>query len=301
MSWRPISAFIWSSGPNRSLTNAPRRARVFRTSWGVLGVAALLVLPVIPSGAANAAGADKLPTAGELSLPSAPAAIGPLKRDSNGKIVPAAPRVPIVPRGTPAPDPRAAGPLNTKPAGLPPSAPPPPVDPQTLPGFGARPGPENSVFDPRGILSLQDRARHERIAARHQADIDRILREESTAKLRGTPVDSRGLTLREVALEQQLERIDKEVREHEIDHYRVGLPYGSLPEYWAVTGPLGKQYTVTGVTRFDVSEIVGSTEETLRKFKILRRAALAPRIPSATDRRIASELTLLIAILRSRR
>ena len=258
-------------------------------------------MPAILSGDAYAADGGTLPTAGELSLPSAPAAVGPLRRDSDGNIVPAAPRIPITPREPldRAPPPR--GPLDIKPAGLPPSAPPPPVDPQTLPGFDAQPGPENSIFDPRGILSLQDRARHERIAARHQADIDRILREESTAKLRGAAVDSRGLTLREVALEQQLEQMDKEVREHEMDHYRTGLPYGALPEYWAVTGPLGKRYMVTGITRFDVSEIVGSTEETLRKFEILRRAALAPRIPSATDRRIASELTRLIAILRSRR
>lgn len=284
---------------------ASHRGRGFQTSWdilkGILGGVALLVLPALPLGAADAAGSSNLPRAGELSLPSAPAAVGPLKRDSSGKIVPSAPRAPITP---PAPldrDTPPSGPLKAKPTGLPPSAPPPPVDPQTLPGFDARPGPENSVFDPRSILSLQNRVRHERIAAQHQADIDRILREESTANLRGTPVDSRGLTPREIALEQQLARMDKEVREHEMDHYRAGLPYGSLPEYWSVTGPLGKQYIVTGMTRFDVSEITGNTDETLRKFEILRRAALAPRIPSATDRRIASELTRLITILRSRR
>ena len=265
MSWRRISAFIWSSGPNSISPSASHPGRVFRAPWSVLGVALLLVLLAIPSGDADAADQSALPTAGELSLPSAPAAVGPLKRDSDGNIVPAAPRIPITPRGTLDRAP-PQGPLDIKPAGLPPGAPPPPVDPQTLPGFDAQPGPENSVFDPRSILSLQDRARHERIAARHQADIDRILREESTAKLRGTPVDSRGLTLREVALEQQLEQVDKEVREHEMDHYRTGLPYGALPEYWAVTGPLGKRYVVTGITRFDVSEIIGNTEETLRKF-----------------------------------
>lgn len=114
-------------------------------------------------------------------------------------------------------------------------------------------------------------------------------------------MNSRSLTLREIALEQQLKRIDGEVRNHEMAHYRAGIPFGAQPEYWIVTGPLGQRYVVTGITRFDMSEISGDHDKTLRKFEIIRRAALAPRVPSDVDRRIADELTRLIAILRSRR
>lgn len=114
-------------------------------------------------------------------------------------------------------------------------------------------------------------------------------------------MDSRGLTLREIALERQLKRIDGEVRNHEMEHYRAGIPYGALPEYWEVTGPLGQRYVVTGITRFDMTKISGDHDKTLQKFETIRRAALAPPIPSDVDRGIADELTRLIAILRSRR
>jgi hypothetical protein len=200
--------------------------------------------------------------------------------------------------------PSEAGPLTFRPdqpPPLPPAAATPPAKPQTLPGYRSQPEINTPLFDPRRILSFQDRTRHERAAARHQSDIDRIIKEESRAKAVGVGVDSRGLTLREIALEQQLKRIDRDVHNHEMAHYRAGIPYGALPEYWVVTGPLGKRYVVTGITRFDMSEISGAPDQTLRKLETIRRAALAPSVPSDVDRGIAGELTRLIAILRSRR
>ena len=114
-------------------------------------------------------------------------------------------------------------------------------------------------------------------------------------------MDPRGLTLREIALEQQLKRTDRDVRNHEMAHYRTGIPYGALPEYWMVTGPLGKRYVVTGITRFDMSEISGDRDQTLQKLKAIRRAAPSPGVPSDVDRRIAGKLTRLIATLSGRR
>jgi hypothetical protein len=271
-----------------------------------LGVLMLLALPVPPSWGqpaksagqpAKSAGqpaksATSPPTAHKQSLPEAPSKIGTLRRNKDGNIVQTAP-------GQPA-SPSDVGPLTLRPDGVLPPEPSVRVAPQPLRGYGSRPEIITPIFDLRRILSFQDRTRHERAAARHQSDIDRIIKEESRAKAVGAGVDSRGLTIREISLEQQLTRIDRDVRNHEMEHYRTGIPYGALPEYWVVTGPLGKRYVVTGITRFDMSEISGDRDQTLRKFETIRRAALAPPIPSDVDRRIADELTRLIAILRSR-
>ncbi len=229
------------------------------------------------------------------SLPGKPGEIGTLRRGPDGSIIHVAPD-----RPTPV---QPVKPLPAPVQGLqrPPAERPPDTSP--LPGFSPpsdSPTPSLSapVFDPRRLESLQDQALHRHRAASHQSDIDRILREEKQAKEKGATVDARGLTVREIILEKELVRIDRDVRDHETEHYSAGLPYAQLPEFWLVTGPLGRQYAVSGITRFDISEIVGNPDETIRKYEHLRRAALAPRVPSERDREIARELTQQIELLR---
>jgi hypothetical protein len=237
-------------------------------------------------------------------LPSAPGEIGTLRRGPDGVLIHISPGEEVSAAPNPSP---ATPPENMPKAGIPRVLPPekaarpPETDP--LPGFrppDAEKTPEvaNPAFDPRPLQSLQDRALHRRRAASHQADIDRILKEESLAKDKGAPVDSRGLTARENALERELTRIDREVRDHETEHYRAGLPFSQLPEYWLVTGPLGKQYAVSGITPFDFTEVNGDPEATIRKYQRIRRAALAPRVPSQRDREIALELSRQIETLK---
>ncbi len=264
----------------------------------LLGVLVLLALTARTSGEEPPESAARPPAANQRSLPPSPAKIGRLRRNSDGSIILIGPIEPAPPTDPVPPDLHPDGVMPLAPANPPAALSPiPPSESQPR----SRPDAVTPLFDPQFLQSIQDRTPHEQAAARHQQEIDRILREESRAKTLGTAVDARGLTRREIVLEQQLKRIDREIREHEMDHFRAGLPYGSLPEYWEVTGPLGKRYAVTGITRFDMSWIGDDRDKTLQKFEILRRAALAPRVPSDVDRRIAGELTRLIAILQSRR
>lgn len=261
---------------------------------GVLGALTLAAAFGAPS-RGQTVPPDRLPGLSKPSLPTAPDAIGRLRRDRDGHIVSVPETRPPQPSATPGRQPfddRIGPPAR---AVLPPPA------PETLPGYGERPDIATPVFDPRRVASLQDTQKQQNEARRHQADVDRILEEEKRAKQHGAPTDERGLTAREMALEQALARIDREVREHEMEHYRAALPFSSLPEYWSVTGPLGQRYAVTGITRFEVSEIVGNREETIRKYETLLRAALAPRDPSTADREVAEELMRLLAVLRSRK
>jgi hypothetical protein len=100
---------------------------------------------------------------------------------------------------------------------------------------------------------------------------------------------------------EQLQRRDREVKRHEMEHFQTGQPYASFPQYFYVTGPLNRQFAISGIVIFDASRLLGNKEETLVKLEKLRRAALAPRMPSNQDRQVAAELARLISILRASR
>ena len=134
--------------------------------------------------------------------------------------------------------------------------------------------------------------RRERDAARDlQLDIDQLVHEESKRRTRKTE-----MTRRERVLLDRLRDRHREVQEHEMEHFVTGSPYARAPEYWCVTGPDEKMYAVGGITPFDVTPIRGDIPATLRKYRTLRRAALAPHHPSDVDEMLASELDRAIAI-----
>lgn len=86
----------------------------------------------------------------------------------------------------------------------------------------------------------------------------------------------------------ELQKVDREVRQHEQMHVAAG---GGLvisgPSYTYTQGPDGKSYAVAGEVGIDTSE--GSTpEETVSKARRIRAAALAPADPSAQDRQVAA-------------
>ena len=163
------------------------------------------------------------------------------------------------------------------------------------------------VTDGRGVHPGQilaqgiepDRHQFAEKARQRQNEVARILGEEQTAKSRrGAIVDHQGLTPREQMLQAELMREDREVRAHEMAHFYMGRPYTSDPEYWFVTGPLGKRFAVAGHVRFDLTAIAGDPKGTLKKFETLRRAARAPSIPSQYDLKVATELDRAIEKLR---
>jgi hypothetical protein len=163
------------------------------------------------------------------------------------------------------------------------------------------------VTDGRGVYPGQilvqgiepDRQQFAEKARQRQNEVARILGEEQAVKARrGAIVDHQGLTPREQMLLTELVREDREVRAHEMAHFYMGRPYTSDPEYWFVTGPLGKRFAVAGHVRFDLTPIAGDAKATLKKFETLHRAARAPSTPSQYDLKVAAELERAIERLR---
>lgn len=238
-----------------------------------------------PASDSPPAAGTETPDGAKPGLPGSSGRIGRVRRDSNGRLAPDGPALPAddsaVGSGYPAPPPAVGGvPMNRS------------VRPGTLqpPAF----------YDPRALEQARDRAEHEIRAKRRQIEIDTVLREEKQAKADGAAVDERGLTAREAALVAELERMDRDVRDHEMAHYFAARPHGAFPEYWYVSGPQGRRYAASGITQFDASEIEGDIAASLRKLQKLRQAALAPRVPSDEDRRVAGAIDRLIESLRSR-
>ncbi len=96
------------------------------------------------------------------------------------------------------------------------------------------------------------------------------------------------LTPEEQAQVEALKARDREVRDHEQAHARVGGPYAGEPTYSYQTGPDGRQYAVGGQVAIDVSPVKGDPEATIAKMEVVRAAALAPAEPSTADRQVAA-------------
>jgi hypothetical protein len=82
---------------------------------------------------------------------------------------------------------------------------------------------------------------------------------------------------------------DLEVRTHEAAHIAAGDGYiigGAAYSYQ--TGPDGLHYAVGGEVGIDTSSIPGKPEETVRKMRMVKAAALAPAQPSSADFAVAA-------------
>ena len=104
------------------------------------------------------------------------------------------------------------------------------------------------------------------------------------------------LTEEERRLLNELKARDAEVRAHEAAHLAAAGPYANgAPTYEYQTGPDGRQYAVGGEVSIDTSPVPGNPEATVRKAQTIKRAALAPREPSAQDRQVAAQAAQLEA------
>jgi hypothetical protein len=97
-----------------------------------------------------------------------------------------------------------------------------------------------------------------------------------------------GLTADQEARIEAMVARDREVREHEQAHSRVGGPYAGSPSYEYEVGPDNNLYAVAGEVPIDVTPVRDDPEATLAKMTIVEAAALAPPEPSATDRAVAA-------------
>src|SRR4030095_11060184 len=104
---------------------------------------------------------------------------------------------------------------------------------------------------------------------------------------------------RETTVRRALESLrqrDQEVRLHEQAHLLAAGPYAKgAPSYTYQTGPDGQRYAVGGEVPIDLSAVPGNPQATLQKALTIRRAALAPTDPSATDQAVAAQATALAA------
>lgn len=96
------------------------------------------------------------------------------------------------------------------------------------------------------------------------------------------------LTKEEQEIVRELQRRDREVRQHERAHAAAGGALAGPPTYEYQVGPDGKRYAVSGEVKIDSSP-ANSPEATIAKMEQVIRAALAPAQPSAQDRAVANE------------
>ena len=93
---------------------------------------------------------------------------------------------------------------------------------------------------------------------------------------------------------QKLQARDREVRAHEQAHIAAGGQHvsgGASFTYQA--GPDGRQYAIGGAVQIDTTPVPGDPEATEEKARAVRRAALAPANPSATDQNVAAKATTM--------
>lgn len=95
------------------------------------------------------------------------------------------------------------------------------------------------------------------------------------------------LTPEEQQLVSELKIRDREVRAHEQAHISVGGPYIRGSSFQYQTGPDGRRYAVGGEVGIDTSP-EKEPERTIAKMEVVKRAALAPKDPSAQDRSVAA-------------
>ncbi len=88
---------------------------------------------------------------------------------------------------------------------------------------------------------------------------------------------------------EELQKRDREVRQHEQAHVTAGAGIVvSGPSYQYQRGPDGRQYAIGGEVQIDSSPIPDDPEATIRKMQQVQAAALAPADPSPQDRSVAS-------------
>lgn len=116
------------------------------------------------------------------------------------------------------------------------------------------------------------------------------------AKNQATPRTEADLSQEERQALTELKTRDREVRAHEQAHLAAAGPYAKgPPSFEFQTGPDGKPYAVGGEVQIDTSEVSGNPQATLTKAQTIKRAATAPRNPSAQDRQVAAQASRMEA------
>jgi hypothetical protein len=98
---------------------------------------------------------------------------------------------------------------------------------------------------------------------------------------------------------RELEKGDREVRQHEHAHLAAAGGYAQGMSFEYATGPDGKRYVSGGEVRIDTAPVPGDPDATIAKAGTIRRAANAPAEPSAQDRQVAAAAARMEASARA--
>jgi hypothetical protein len=129
----------------------------------------------------------------------------------------------------------------------------------------------------------------------NRLDDDRVDNAEGLANGAGPRTEAE-LSAEEKQALADLKARDREVRAHEQAHLAAAGPYAKgPPSFEFQTGPDGQPYAVGGEVQIDTSKVAGNPRATLVKAQTIKRAANAPRNPSAQDRQVAAQAAQLEA------
>jgi len=135
------------------------------------------------------------------------------------------------------------------------------------------------------------KAQQAQIAAqtKKSRDVAEVSNSSDAATRSGATATTTALSPEAQKVVDDLRARDREVRDHEQAHKRVGGAFASEPTYTYQTGPDGKRYAVGGEVRIDASPVADNPEATIQKMEIVKAAALAPAEPSSADRKVAAQ------------
>ena len=128
----------------------------------------------------------------------------------------------------------------------------------------------------------------------HQRDDTKVARERPESARRNAPAPQQAEL--DATTRRQLEALksrDREVRAHEAAHQHAAGPLarGSANFEYQV-GPDGRRYAIGGEVNVETSR-TGDPARDIENARAIRRAALAPAVPSAQDLRVASEASAM--------
>ena len=103
------------------------------------------------------------------------------------------------------------------------------------------------------------------------------------------------LTEQDQKVVEELQKRDREVRQHEQAHLAAAGRYAKGVSFKTQIGPDGRAYAMGGEVSIDLSEVPGDPDATIAKAQAIRRAASAPAHPSSQDRLVAAAATRMEA------
>lgn len=148
-----------------------------------------------------------------------------------------------------------------------------------------------NLTDPR-IVPSPASDNHDTVTLSQEAQ-DKVVTSEKTADPERSPSSSSQDLSREDAEElTKLKARDVEVRAHEQAHLSAagGFATGGV-SFTYQKGPDGQTYAVGGEVGIDLSD-EQDPNATVRKMQTIKRAALAPAMPSSTDRMVAGQASV---------